>query len=162
MTEHEHNDECVHCQGHSMEEVVASYGEMIREHGWAACAVVSETEPAWIYTLGLQGTYGHPELVIYGLGPRLAHDLLRCTIEKIQRGEKIEPGTLVDEVMADPYKMAAVKVDEPLDPRYPLNMATWFTDDADIEAIQLVWPDAAGRYPWDESGQPEQAVFGTF
>jgi hypothetical protein len=161
MTGHEHGDECIGCgDGMSDVEIVQRYADLIAEYGWAVVGVVSEEEPAWLYTVGVQQTFNHPELVIYGLEPRQAHGLLITAIEQIRKGHQYEPSTLDDTILGGGYSMAVVKVDEPLDPLYPLNMAAQFTEE--VEAVQLVWPSADHLFPWAPNGQKEQAVFGTF
>ena len=155
-------DVCSCCNGTSMDELVERYAEQIAKHGFSTVAVFGDEEPTWCYTVGLQATYSHPELVIYGLDPKLAHSMMWDAVNLIRAGEVIQPGTLVGGILGDGYLMAAVEVDEPLDPRYPLNMNTHFTPREDIKAVQLVWPNSVGDYPWEPTGQIAQAVFGTF
>jgi hypothetical protein len=158
---HNHTDQCAGCNGKSDDEIAASYANLIIKFGWAAVGIFSEDEPPWMYTVGLQDTHDHPELVIYGLPLNLMHELLASAVQEIEQGKRFEPGTLADGVIAG-YKVAVVKVDEPLDPRYPLNVATFFKEDDLIEAVQFVWPQEGGEFPWQEGGLKEQAVLGTW
>ena len=161
MTDHNHTDQCAGCNGKTDEEIAASYAAMIVKYGWAAVGIFSENEPPWIYTVGLQDTHDHPELVIYGLPLELMHNLLHDAVREIENGKRFEPGTLAGGVIAN-YDVAVVKVDEPFDPRYPLNVATFFHEDDEVEAVQLVWPQADGTYPWQPGGLQAQVVLGTW
>jgi len=161
MTDHNHTDQCAGCNGKTDEEIAASYAAMIVKYGWAAVGVFSDDEPPWMYTVGLQATHDHPELVMYGLPLELMHNLLHDAVREIENGKRFEPGTLAGGVIKD-YDVAVVKVDEPFDPRYPLNVATFFHEDDEVEAVQLVWPQADGTYPWQPGGLQAQVVLGTW
>jgi Domain of unknown function (DUF4262) len=39
----------------------------IKDHGWHRMGVYGEEDrPSWVYTIGLNHTYGHPEIVVFG------------------------------------------------------------------------------------------------
>lgn len=160
---HDHTTNgCAGCSGASQVEIVQRYAALVAEYGWAVVSVISDKEPAWLYTVGLQSSFDHPELVIHGLHPEQGHSLLVGAVDLIRKGKRFEGGTVTDELLGGGYGMAIVKVDEPLNPLYPLNIDTFFTPAEQIEAVQLVWPNVNHIYPWGPGGQTEQVVFGTF
>ena len=100
------------------------------------------------YTVGLT-PLGHPELLVYGLPPEVAERLLNVLVREIRQGRQLRPGDQV---------------------RQPGNAAAIFTaiavlDDDDLEmvreiygssdyALQLVWSDEHGRFPWADGYAP--------
>lgn len=57
----------------------------IHEFGWHVVNVPGdERAPAWCFTVGLQHSYGHPELVIVGLPLDTGHAVLNIAGETIK------------------------------------------------------------------------------
>ena len=108
------------------------------------------------YTVGLT-EHGVPELLVTGLRPDLAADMLvswgsyLLDQEQVLAGETMGWGRFV---------MEAVQVDRPQE---HLLLAHARYGDA-LRALQLVWADRDGRWPWDHGFQSRQAgqpVLGT-
>ena len=81
---------CLRCAGLSDAAVADHYARMIDEHGWAAVGVTAEVP--WMYTVGLRWRLDHPELVVVGVEPTDAHDLLRDIVDRIEHGETASSG----------------------------------------------------------------------
>ncbi|RIQ11666.1 DUF4262 domain-containing protein [Jiangella rhizosphaerae] len=79
--------------------------DTVRRHGWAvqyvlgdacsgpsgcACGGSPGADPPFAYTVGLYG-FGHPELLVYGLGQHAAYALLNELGERVRRGERLDP-----------------------------------------------------------------------
>ena len=133
--------------------------------GAGPCACCGETEhegPSFLYTIGLTTTFDRPELIVFGLPPQAAHGLISVVIEQLREGASFVPGTVYDEITDLPLAFIEVPKDE-FSGR--LNFASAIYGD-EIKALQLVWPDGAGRFPWDvdfdEFLRGEQTLLGTW
>jgi hypothetical protein len=59
---------CFICDGHSVDELDRSNDIAIAVHGWMLCQVAADVRPGWAYTVGLQESFDHPELLCIDLG----------------------------------------------------------------------------------------------
>ncbi len=126
---------------------VDDYGREIRrsvvEHGWAAVAV--DSVPPFTYTVGLWRLADHPELIITGLPADTAKRVLDHAVQGVREGRPIRAGTVVDGLIGT-YPAAAREVDAARLPE--LAFAVDLYQGPGFKAIQLVWPDRAGSFPW--------------
>jgi hypothetical protein len=148
-----------------MDELELGIRAVIDTHGWAGMAIFdpANQRASWFYTVGVT-TLGHPELVIFGLPPEVAHGVADTAIAQIRDGGRYEPGTTYDDILEDGFAVAVVKVDEPGHDEYPLGMARRIYG-SDVEAVQLVWPGDDGLFPWSGTTNPrcrDQRLFGTW
>ena len=131
----------------SDESQVAAFSEQIRasvdEHGWAAVAVASE--PPFTYTAGLWRSLNHPELIVTGLPAETAKVVLDHAVDEIKRGQPIRDGTIVRGLIGE-YPVAARRVQP--SSLAQLAFAAELYRGVTFSAIQLVWPDRAGHFPW--------------
>lgn len=104
--------------------------------------------PRFAYTAGLERTWRHPELIVVGIPWPAAGAVLRGAVERVRRGESYEPGQRYADVVAA-GDMVVVEVSH-AHRIFTMTYAMWLYGGEDFRAVQLVWPDAAGRYPWDE------------
>ncbi len=145
--------ECDH-PGSSHQDYLDHMQGLIDRFGWAVTGVEGDRiHPPWAYTLGLT-PHGKPELVVTGLAlPRatwllnaVAGYVLDTTVPRPGEEVLVEGGPLLEVVrVAEPAAHLAVAVD--------------FYGPA-IQALQLVYADDRGRWPWDagvrghRGGQP--------
>jgi hypothetical protein len=132
--------------------------KLIDEHGWAVQHVGGGDrldEPPFSYTVGLTAL-GHPEFILFGMPPDAAQQLLNILGSEVQNGRRYRPDTLT----SDPTEAAApVALIEVIDPASHLLAAVNLY--AEIEALQVIWPDPSGRLPWDDGypNPPEAQPF---
>lgn len=138
--------------------------DTVRRHGWAVQAVYGEgcwgsascscgqprgVLPPFAYTIGLYG-FGHPELLIYGLDECDASAVLNELGERVRRGGTLSPGELQT---LDGWSHRVHLVPFRDDGDVPvLISAQRFYDSSrhePVPALQCVWDDAHGRFPWD-------------
>jgi uncharacterized protein DUF4262 len=121
----------------------------IERVGWSVVAVMDN--PPFAYTVGLTESYDHPELIIYGIGAKNAHQILANAVQHIKEGEVYRAGGKYSEIL-DGYD-----VEFRVHQEYPLTAATSYYRalGKDWEALQLVWPDADGNFPGEEGMDPE-------
>jgi hypothetical protein len=63
----------------------------ISEHDWQCASVAGdESSPSFSYTIDLFQSFGHPELVIFGLHPKTAHSVLRIAARAAATGKPLD------------------------------------------------------------------------
>lgn len=128
---------------------------LISKHGWLVQTVErGAAQPAFAYTVGLTEA-GLPELVVTGLRERRSGQLLNFFARQMVRSGPPEPG--------EPLPATA---DWPAFEVVPLSVPSAHLSTAvhlyghDFRALQLVYPDERGKWPWDRDfrggtgGQP--------
>lgn len=101
------------------------------------------------YTVGLQQTYGHPEVLIVGLAGDVAHGMGHSAVEAIENGAALSDGQRSDAIL-EGYDVVYAAIDQTTADRW-LPLATWYYEKRPWTALQLIWPDRAGRFP-DQDG----------
>ena len=119
--------------------------ETIRRDGWQVTAVDAGRECPFAYTAGMV-LHDIPDLAVYGLdpqtGPALLNELadllhqhdwrtLVCARAEISTGAFYDPVRLIEIIDKDDLLMANLL--------FP-----------DTPALQVVWPDENGHYPWHD------------
>ena len=122
--------------------------------GYAVEPVRAEAgRPAYAYTIGVEDLLTHPELVAVGLDGEFSSRLFAEFVDHLRSGGELpvsQPfvGMLGGEL---PCVLLPVDVD---------THADWFVGAADhyshrpFRMLQLVYPDASGRFPWDDGADP--------
>jgi hypothetical protein len=138
--------------------IIATCGFAVISVGHGRCSVPGCCDPraehSWTYTVGLVG-YGHPEIVLLGLDPESAAHGINWVGDQAKLGQPVpvDVPMVLDHVG---IKLVDVPVDwlaTDLD-----RMSMWFNHYAPSrpntrlpEVRQLVWADAAGKFPDDPS-----------
>ncbi|WP_375493409.1 DUF4262 domain-containing protein [uncultured Jatrophihabitans sp.] len=131
------------------------------------CAVVHVEGPSlpWAYTIGLWPARGHPELVVFGLDRRHAHDLLNALAHSVtQHGDTLADGDVL-ELSDDPGdRVALFTVPNPGQVVLRANAYVGRDPAESVSALQVVYPDDLGVWPWEPGcrlarGQPMPGSF---
>jgi hypothetical protein len=133
----------------SMEEEIA---EVVREHGWFA-ASIGDYDPPFLYSIGLMQTYGHPEFIMFGLEADNAHALFTQLIADLRGGRRYdESGVQTIQLGGDDHRVGFRPV-HPTQHELYLGFAMGYCRHigrwGELEAVQVYWPDAAGKFPFD-------------
>ncbi len=121
----------------------------VAEYGWAVISIPEDTAgPGFSYTVGLQRSFGHPEILLAGLPPPTAHSVLNDAGEMVRAGRTFTPGAVTAELL-EGYDATFRPVPEFQFPAY-LGEALRFYNGEPLQVLQLVYPDRGGRWPWDE------------
>jgi Domain of unknown function (DUF4262) len=132
---------------------------LIEQHGWMVQAVLpTATDPATppcFYTVGLTSFGQHPELIAFGLPPETATWLLNTLGDRVREGEQLTTGQRLEGLLEDGYALELLAVDNPTE---VLTIATDLFG-SDVRALQLVWPDTNGCFPWDPGFDPRFTIF---
>jgi Domain of unknown function (DUF4262) len=135
---------------------------MIETKGWAVEPVPPRPDadpptPGYAYTIGLESTYGFPEVVLFGLTPVAATGLAELLIEQVAGGVEIPIGVVFTGLLDNDLRCALLPIE--LDTYAELFTAAidWHKQ-ADFRMLQLAWPDRNGWLPW-ESGFEHRLLF---
>ena len=131
---------------------------VISEFGWAVQGVEGDARRApWAYTVGLT-EHQRPELVLTGLDPGPASFVLNEVAGHVLHADPLTVGSRF-QLHGSP-ELEVVQVAAP--DVHLLTAVGIFGADA-VRAVQLVWSDDDGRWPWDRgfrSGRWQQPVLG--
>ncbi|MBL8729510.1 MAG: DUF4262 domain-containing protein [Planctomycetes bacterium] len=103
--------------------------------------------PACSFSVGLWESFQQPEVLVLGLPHEVAGELIEVVADEADAGQRFLDGTRHEGLLED-YPVRFVEVPKS---RYAefLAAASWAYEGADFPAVQLVWPDKQGRWPWD-------------
>lgn len=120
----------------------------VADRGWHTEAIAEEEDaPPHAFSVGLFRSFDHPEVVIFGQpAPRLAA-LVDALAERVRAGDRFEEGAVATGLFPGRpvvFRRVATR-------HYPawLSEAAWYHGGLRFPAVQCVWPDAAGNFPWD-------------
>ncbi|MCW4386470.1 DUF4262 domain-containing protein [Salinibacterium sp. SYSU T00001] len=127
------------------ESLLADLRALVDEFGWAVRHVLADgaaEQPSFSYTVRLT-LRGWPELVIVGLPSDVTHAFLATAVDALMTGARFFPGlrTTALTESGDVMFIAAEDVSGMTAAGYIVG---------EFRALQLVWPDSKGTYPWEE------------
>ena len=125
--------------------------QVVRAHRWAVQYVGAgdgPEEPAFAYTIGLFGL-GSPELVVVGLGPGRAHEVLDSVAALVAGGRDLVPGELL-RAPGDGRPLLVEQCPNPGDVVLVANRFYQRPPESSVPAHQLTWPHENGLWPWDD------------
>jgi Domain of unknown function (DUF4262) len=122
----------------------------VAEYGWHFQGIYeSEEHPQFGYSIGFHRTLRAPELIIVGLPLGHAHPMLWEAYRRFERGEQLGPNDFSEDFL-EGYAVTFIEVSDDARDEY-FGFANWFYKDK-FPALQLVWPAADGRWPWEDEG----------
>jgi hypothetical protein len=123
----------------------------VNEYGWHMITVPPDDQgPGFTYTIGLFKSYGHPEVIIFGLPIPVMQGVLDVVAEIVKDGRRFVDGEQTDDVM-EGYACAFRTVHRD-HYRGHFGFAIWFYRTLGQEAfpaLQCIWPDKGRRFPWE-------------
>ncbi len=124
--------------------LVKKWEAKIEESGWLVISTAlppPHTTTSFSYTVGLS-RLDHFEFIQFGLPPETGHIALDDLASRVRDGERFEGGEHLDDLFAGyPGRLVkATKIEPFVIARrlYPI-----------VRGLQLVWPDADARFPWE-------------
>ena len=120
----------------------------IREHSWFRTNVLADDDgPGFSYTTGFWLSVGAPEVIVFSLPSRVAHDVLWDVYRLLHEGASLLVGRRLSN---DFGKAEAVflPVSKEFYPEY-LGWGRWFYGGDDWPCLQLIWPNPDGAFPWE-------------
>jgi hypothetical protein len=132
---------------------ILQYGHQVTYVG------TGEESPPFAYTVG-RAMKDRPELLIVGLAQRVAQQLLNDLADR-DDAEPLEVGPEGLEIRDLIAGYPAILL--PADPvAAEMNLALRFFGSEKVSALQVVWPDREGRFPWAEGYEYDPDVQPTF
>ncbi|BBU33385.1 hypothetical protein BTHE68_71190 (plasmid) [Burkholderia sp. THE68] len=134
--------------------------QAISAHGHAVIGVTAEPKakpptPGFAYTIGLEETYGHPELIVFGLPYEVAHGVLNDLAARIKgKTLALQDGDRDDRTLQG-HRVVFRNVRAAFVRKY-LRIAHVLSEDT--RALQVVWPDPFGKFPWEDDFDSRYAV----
>jgi hypothetical protein len=123
----------------------------IARYGWAVLGVFGEHDaPPFAYTVGLAAK-GWPELIVFGLPLDVARQFLNQLGRRLRDGEQLPLDTAMLGV-AEGFPAQLVAVPRQASDQYMFATRRRYPD---YRALQLVWTDKAGRFPWERAYDPQ-------
>ena len=131
--------------------------DTVAKHGWQISMIESDGyNPSFAYTIGLVKTFGHPELIVFGLDTRLMDELLNIAGDLIKNGQNIQLNKDYNNFLEN-YNCQFIGVHKDYYSDY-LGYCTWFNNGINFDVYQLVWPNKKGNFPWNK-GDDERFDF---
>jgi hypothetical protein len=126
----------------------------IREHGWFGTNVGADDEgPGFSYTTGFWLNLKFPEIIIFSLSGKVAHDTFWYIYKELKAGGAFEIGEPTDTIF-ESSQAVLLDVNTRHFPEF-LGWSRWFYGSDSFKCLQLVWPDREGRFPWDPAAAEE-------
>jgi len=130
----------------------------IRQYGCHILHVMEdETGPRFSYSIGIEKSSNHPELIVTGLKRDLAHRIINAYNERIRGGERFEPDTLYPGFLGNFDVMFRPVLEEHYEEYF--GWARWLYKGDDFNVYQLIWPSTKGVWPWDPQAPDEYTWF---
>ena len=122
--------------------------------GWHVLNVLDRsTSPGWAFSIGFYRTFGHPEVVVFGLNNELNQSVINSIGEDLRSGKTYPIDAPYPELI-EGFDCILKHVNTLWYPDF-LGYADWFYKGTDYPALQCIWPDKNGRYPWEDSFNPD-------
>jgi hypothetical protein len=120
----------------------------IREHGWFGVHVPADEDgPGFAYTTGFWVNAGQPELILFSINNDVAQAVFWDLFRAAKQGVAVPLGRRIGTVFGG-LPAYAFRVAERHQADF-LGWSRWFHQGAAFPCVQVVWPDRAGRFPWE-------------
>lgn len=121
--------------------------ENIAEYGCHVTAVAAGPHgPGYAFSTGLWHRFQQPEIVVVGLQDDDAAQLIDLVGDDAEDGRRYGEGDRTADLLHG-YSVTFRAVPRSHYPGW-LGTAVWAYQGDDFPALQLVWPDQQGRFPW--------------
>ncbi len=116
------------------------------------CSVVCIEEdgdgPPFAFSVGLFQRFGHPEVLVCGLGADQAQELINTCRDRVRAGHVFQPGFSYGGVFGDRrIAMRALHRDHYVG---YLGTARWLYSGDEFPCLEAFWSDEKGLFPWDD------------
>ena len=121
----------------------------IDKHGWFNTRVFDPDGelPDFSYSTGFWLRHRFPEIILFGLPKEVSHEVLWDVFRCIKQGDDLPMGVRLGEIFgnADAFLLPVAKR------HYEghFNWCNWFYRGDEFPCAQLIWPDRAGKFPWE-------------
>lgn len=123
----------------------------IKEHGWHGQCSTRNGSP-FNYSIGMTEK-GLPELLVIGLPPEIGHAIIREAIDHMKDHAPAD-GEIDNEIANLPSVYREVPADQAAK-HYTCWVENYYRRPGRV--MQIVWPDKAGKFPWEKECDPRMA-----
>jgi hypothetical protein len=137
---------------------------MLEREGWAIDAVPARTDtdpplPRYAFTVGFEDRFDFPEICVVGLSPVACRGLFDLVADALEGGTDLPVGAPFIGLLDGEQPCALLPVDVAscggMFPSLEEHHVLAGQDADAFRMLQLAWPDAAGRLPWEPGFPPE-------
>lgn len=126
----------------------------IEEYGYSICLFeATDYIPSFAYSIGFFESYGHPEIICFGLPLKVLSAVIHDAHKRIQNGTTLEVHKKYDDFLQD-YKVTFLDVTYS-HKRDWFGYAQWYYGTRDFPCMQMVWPDKQHLFPWEKDFNPD-------
>lgn len=117
--------------------------------------VIDKTDylPSFAYSIGLWKKFRHPEIIAFGMTTPTLHSIINIAGDIVKGGQVIETGKTYTDFF-ESGEVEFLKVDS-RNLRDYFGYAIDLYNSSDFPALQLVWPDRKGKFPWQNDFEEE-------
>ena len=132
--------------------------EDVASFGWHLVMVMEDKRgPGFVYSVGMEHTLSHPEIIMFGLGLDLMATIINDMGREIRKGRNFSELGLFNGLIEN-YACKVIEVDAKWHPEY-LGYAMWHARyrgrAGTLRVVQCLWPDKAGLFPDEVECHPE-------
>jgi hypothetical protein len=121
----------------------------VAQHGWMQTHALGERgKPGFSFTTGFEVSVGHPEIIAFKLPKEVANELFWVLYRCAQKGKPVPRAVRTQGILAEGEAYVF-----PVAKRHYTNYlgwSRWFYHGDNFECLQVVCPDEAGVFPWEE------------
>jgi len=135
---------------------------LIAEHGWVVQYIgpglpgsgARRNDPPYAYSVGLSKAFNHPEIYLVGLPYETSVSVINEAGKRIKDGARFD-GACYSDVIVQQFPVAFM----PIEKRSVIAHSAAGRNILGnvFQGIQMIVPDATGRFPWDEGCDRDMA-----
>ncbi len=141
-----------------MDKVEKKIAADVKDHGWHVMKVFAPDgrEPPFAYTIGLETSFDHPEVIVFGLNDDLdfMHYVLNQIGDRVKKGERFEHGAEKKGILPG-YVCPFARLPKSA---YEAHVGRAIDFHAKrpkgFRVVQMIWPDPKKKLPWDPRVMP--------
>lgn len=125
----------------------ASIKEHILKYGWRFQHVFDAEgkKESFAYTIGLEESFGHPEIMIFGLERSTMHSMLQEVVDTVRGGAAFQPDRRYPEILSGEYEVMFKPLKDRAYPDYA-GMAMDYYGHS-FRMYVMLWPDKNNVLP---------------
>ena len=132
--------------------------ENIEKFGCHILHVMEEDEyPSFCYSIGIEHTTKHPDLIVIGLNQEIAHWVINEYCNRAKKGEEFHPNQFYEDFL-EGYKVTFIEVDKKHYKEY-LGWGRWYNKGDGFKMLQMVYPTTSNIWPWDKNAPENFSQF---
>ncbi len=126
----------------------------IEEFGCHVLHVMEEDEyPSFSYSIGIEKSTGHPEVIVTGLPQELAHWMVNEYNSRVKAGESFKVGEYYPGFL-EGFDVTFKEVEKKHYREY-FGWGHWLYKSDSFKVLQLIYPNTSGVWPWDKEASKD-------